>query len=362
LSCPDYNDNRNSPRIHRLPLWLALGALSLLVFLVMTPFFAPLAWAGILAYISWPVATWMRTRCAGRDTLAAGLTTLLAGLILFGPLLWLVWLAQQELGRIYPIMQAFMADPPPLPSWLAKLPWAGDLMTQLHVQLLSDPQDMIAVIKDWLKDHSGKAAALVGGVGKNLAKLFLLMLILFFFYRDGARILLELRIVMERFLGTRAHGYLVSVGATTRAVVYGILLTAMVQGLLAGLAYGVAGLSSPVTLGVLTALVALIPFGTPLAWGSAGAWLLVQGEIGPAIGVWLWGALVVSQLDNLLRPLFISSISPIPFLLVLFGVLGGILAFGFIGLFAGPIVLAMAWAVWREWAAQLDESYEKDRG
>ena len=165
----------------------------------------------------------------------------------------------------------------------------------------------------------------------------------------------ELRHVMARFLGTRAHGYLTAVGSTSRAVVFGILLTALVQGIVAGIGYGVAGLSSPVTFGVLTFLSALIPFGTPLAWGSAGALLLFQEGVGPAVGVWLWGALVVSQLDNVLRPIFISSISPIPFLLVLFGVLGGILAFGLIGIFAGPMVLAVAWAVWREWAAHLDE-------
>lgn len=339
-----------------MALWMALGALFLLVFVVMAPFLAPLAWAGIIAYVSWPVATWIRNRCAGRNTLAAGLTTLLAALLLFGPLLWLVWLARQEFGRIYPVLQAFMAAPPPLPGWLVQIPWVGDVLAQLHTQLLSDPQDLIATIKVWLKSHSGEAAALVGGVGKNLGKLFLLILILFFFYRDGARIILELRHVMARFLGTRAHGYLTAVGATSQAVVFGILLTALVQGAVAGIGYGIAGLSSPVTFGVLTFLCALIPFCTPLAWGSAGALLFFQGDVGPAIGVWLWGALVVSQLDNVLRPLFISSISPIPFLLVLFGVLGGILAFGLIGLFAGPMVLAVGWAVWREWAAHLDDA------
>jgi len=139
-------------------------------------------------------------------------------------------------------------------------------------------------------------------------------------------------------------------------VVYGILLTALVQGFVAGLGYWVAGLGSPVTMGVLTALVALIPFATPLAWGGAGAWLLFQGEVGAAIGIWLWGAAVVSQLDNVLRPIFISSAGAIPFLLVLLGVLGGLLAFGMVGLFIGPIVLAMGWAVWREWAGHLDEA------
>ncbi|WP_305044546.1 AI-2E family transporter [Geoalkalibacter sp.] len=345
-----------TPLSRRLALWLALSGLALLVFLVMRPFFAPLAWAGILAYMSWPVAARIRRACRGRDTLAAGLTTLLAALILFGPLLWLVWLAQKELGQIYPLLQEFIAEPPPLPHWLEKIPWLGAWMAQMRIEVLADPQDLVVALKDWLKDHSRQAAALAGGAGKNLIKLLMVMLILFFFYRDGARILRELRHVLAQFLGPRAHGYLASVGSTTRAVVYGILLTALVQGTLAGMGYGVAGLSSPVTLGACTAIVALIPFGTPLAWGGAGAWLLFQGQIGPALGLWAWGALVVSQMDNLLRPLFISSISPIPFLLVLFGVLGGLLAFGLVGLFAGPIVLAVAWAVWREWAANLDES------
>jgi predicted PurR-regulated permease PerM len=344
-----------SPRRYRLVLWLALGGLYLLVFLVMAPFFAPLAWAGILAYVSWPVATWIRRKCAGHRTLAAGLTTFLAALLLLGPLLWLVWLAQQEVSRIYPALQGFMAAPPPLPDWLAQLPWVGDSLARLYGRLLGDPQELIIVITNWVQNHSGEAAALVGGAGRNLAKLVLVILILFFFYRDGARIILELRHVMARFLGERTHGYLAAVGATTHAVVYGILLTALVQGVAAGIGYGVAGMASPVTFGILTFLVSLIPFASPLAWGSAGTLLFFQGEIGPAIGVWLWGALVVSQIDNFLRPIFISSISPVPFLLVLFGVLGGVLAFGLIGLFAGPIVLAVAWAVWREWTVQLDE-------
>lgn len=345
-----------SPLSRRLTLWLALGGLALLVFLVMRPFFAPLAWAGILAYMTWPIAARIRIACRGRDTLAAALATLLAGLILFGPLLWLVWVAQKELGQIYPLLQEFIAEPPPLPPWLEKIPWLGEWVAQLRIEMLTDPQDVITNLKDWLRDHSRQAAALAGGAGKNLVKLAMVMLILFFFYRDGARIMRELGHVLSEFLGPRVHGYLAAAGATTRAVVYGILLTALVQGILAGMGYGVAGLSSPVTLGVFTAMVALIPFGTPLAWGSAGAWLLFQGEIGPALGLWAWGGLVVSQMDNLLRPLFISSISTIPFLLILFGVLGGLLAFGLVGLFAGPIVLAVAWAVWREWAANLDEA------
>ncbi|MBH1976035.1 MAG: AI-2E family transporter [Rhodocyclales bacterium] len=339
----------------RLAPWLALAGLALLAFLVLAPFLAPLAWAGVLAYASWPLVEQIRERCGGRDTLAASLATLLAALTLFAPLIWLVWLAQQEVGRIYPVMQAFVAAPPELPDWLGGLPWLGDWLAQQRAQLLADPQGVTIAVKAWLAAHVSDAAAMAGGVGRNLAKLVLVLMILFFFYRDGARIVRELRHVLARFIGPSAHDYLAAAGSTARAVVYGILLTALVQGVIAGVGYWVAGLASPVTLGVLTALFALIPFGTPLVWGCAGIWLLFQGETGAAIGTWLWGAAVVSQIDNVLRPLFISNVGAIPFLLVLFGVLGGILAFGLIGLFGGPIVLAVVWAVWREWAAHLDD-------
>lgn len=340
----------------RLVSWFALAGLVVLVALVMAPFLASLAWAGVLAYASWPLMQRLRQRCGGRDTLAAALATLLAGLALVVPLIWLVWLAQDEVGRLYPALQSFIAAPPELPDWTVDLPWLGDWLTQMRGQLLADPQGLIVAVKGWFASHAGEAAALVGGLGKNLAKLGLALMALFFFYRDGTHMVGELRHVLARFLGHRINAYLTAAGATTRAVVYGFLLTALVQGTLAGLGYWVAGLGSPVMLGVITALFALIPFATPIAWGSAGAWLLLQGETGAAVGVWIWGAAVVSQIDNVLRPVFISSVGDIPFLLVLFGVLGGILAFGLVGLFVGPVVLAVAWAVWREWATHLDEA------
>lgn len=222
-------------------------------------------------------------------------STLLAALTLFAPLIWLAWLAQQEIGRFYPALLAFLAAPPEVPEWLLGSPWLGDWLSQQRTLLMADPHGVDAAIKAWLVAHVGQAAALAEGVGRNLAKLVLALVILFFFYRDGVRIVRELRHVMARFIGPGTHGYLAAAGATTRAVVYGILLTALVQGALAGAGYWVAGLASPVTLGVLTALFALIPFGTPLAWGGAGAWLLFQGETAAAFGVWLWGGLVVGR-------------------------------------------------------------------
>lgn len=344
------------PLARRLAPWLALVGVSLLAFVVVAPFLAPLAWAGVLGYVSWPIAERVRGWCNGRDTLAAALTTLLAALTLFVPLVWLVWLAHHELNSVYPALQAFVAHPPPIPDWLSSTPWLGDWLQAQRAHLLADPRGVGVETKAWLSAHVGSMATLAGGVGRNIAKMVLVVIILFFFYRDGIRIVHEMRHVLSRFIGAQVHDYMYAVATTTRAVVYGILLTALVQGAVAGLGYWVAGLGSPVTLGIITALCALIPFATPLAWGTAGAWLLLHGETAAAIGVWVWGAAVVSQLDNVLRPLFISSVGAIPFLLVLFGVLGGLLAFGLVGLVVGPVVLAVAWAVWREWAAHLEEA------
>jgi predicted PurR-regulated permease PerM len=280
------------------------------------------------------VAERIRLWCNGRDVLAASICSALAAITLLLPLLWLVWLAQQEFANAYHALQAFLAEPLQIVDNLKNVPVLGSWLSQLQQNISNNPQELSAIINTWLADHRNEVAIVMGGIGKNLVKLIFVVVILFFFYRDGTRIARELRHVLARFIGVQVHDYIHAACATTRAVVHGVLLTALIQGVLAGLGYWVAGLSSPVIFGVVTAILALIPFCTPLAWGAA----------------------VVSQIDNILRPIFINSISPIPFLLVLFGVLGGLLAFGLIGLFIGPIVLAVLWAVWREWTAHLHEN------
>jgi len=160
---------------------------------------------------------------------------------------------------------------------------------------------------------------------------------------------MQFRGVATRWLGESARGYIQAVGVTVRAVVFGIVLTALAQGLLAGLGYWVAGVSAPVLWGVITALVSLIPFVGPVVWIGLSLGLLAHGETQAALGLFLWGALVVSWVDNLIRPLVISGPTKIPFLLVFLGVIGGLNAFGLIGLFLGPVLLAVSVAIWREW-------------
>lgn len=333
---------------------LFLGGLAFAAWAVVAPFLAALAWAVMIAYASWPLYARLRRMLGGREVFAAAMMTLLCALVLFAPLVGVAWAAQQEAGALYRAMQAFLAAPPAVPAWLQMLPALGSWLEQLRADWLSQPEVITAEVAEWLQARTGDLAALAGQIGKNLGKMVIALIALFFVYRDWEHLSAQVRRVLARFLGERGEGYLDAVGSTTRAVVYGLLVTALVQGALAGLGYWVAGMSAPILLGFVTAVLALVPFATPIAWGAAGVWLLLQGDTVAGVGVLLWGALVVSQIDNVIRPMVISAATDIPFLLVLLGVLGGVLAFGLIGLFLGPIVLAVLLAVWREWAEQLE--------
>jgi len=190
-------------------------------------------------------------------------------------------------------------------------------------------------------------------ISRNLVKLTFAIMTLFFFYRDGQMILSQVSRALEKIIGPRVHHYLETISETTRAVVYGVGLTAVAQAILAGLSYFVAGVPNPMLLTMVTFILALIPFGTPISYLGVGLWLFAQGQTVEAIGVITWGVLIVSSSDNVIRPLVISGATQIPFILIMFlimfGVLGGIASFGLVGLFIGPVILAILLAIWREW-------------
>jgi predicted PurR-regulated permease PerM len=338
------------PIPRRVMLAIFMGGLLLLGFQVLQPFLVPVAWAGILVYVTWPLYLRLRARMGGRHTISALLMTLLLALILILPLVWVMLLLRSEMGGAYARLETHLSSGHlALPPELRNLPWLGEEIQALFDRLNSDPgafKEEVQRWSEWLANHAG---GVVGGVGRNLAKLGLAIFTAFFFYRDGEAVITQIREVLRQILDERVDEYLEAIGATARAVVYGIGLTALAQGLLAGMGYWVAGVQSPVFFGAVTTLVALIPFGTPFAWGSISIWLFLDGHTWPAIGLALWGTLVVSWVDNIIRPLVISSATRIPFLLVMFGVLGGLAAFGMIGLFIGPVILAVLLAVWREW-------------
>ncbi|MDI1301603.1 MAG: AI-2E family transporter [bacterium] len=344
------------PATSRLLLSLSLGGLLLLAFLVLQPFLAPVAWAGILVYVTWPLYLRLRARMGGRATLASLIMTLLLAVVLILPLVWVLLMMRTEVADAYQRISGLMSEGHiALPPEVRRLPLIGHELGAFFDRLNADPvsfKNQLASWSDYAMNHAGD---LMGGVSRNLAKLGMALFTAFFFYRDGEAFVLQIRKILTRRLGPRIDGYIDAMGATARAVVYGIILTALAQGLLAGVGYAVAGVDSPMFMTAATTLAAMIPFGTPFVWGAICIWLFVQGHTLAAIGLTAWCMVVVSWVDNIIRPLVISSATKIPFLLVMFGVLGGLAAFGMVGLFMGPVILAVVVAVWREWLEDAEE-------
>jgi predicted PurR-regulated permease PerM len=171
----------------------------------------------------------------------------------------------------------------------------------------------------------------------------------FYLYRDGIVVAARFRAGMERIAGQRAHTLIDLAARTVKGVVYGILGTALAQGAAATIGFSIAGVPGPVFLGLLTSVVSIVPAGPPLLWIPAAIWLLQEGSPAWAAFMALWGFFAISGIDNVVRPYLISQGAALPFLLVLLGVIGGLLAFGFIGVFLGPTLLAVGFALVREW-------------
>jgi predicted PurR-regulated permease PerM len=350
-------DLPTAPWFRRLLVAALILGIVLLTFSVLRPFVVPLIWGGILSYVSWPLQQRIVRAVRGRNGLAALLTTLLVTLAIVVPLAWLVLMVRVEAVNAYAKVQTFLASKPSLPPALHDLPWIGAWAQGMLEQLSADPTAIREQLVMTLEQSSIEMSKLIGGVGRNVAKLFFAVLSMFFLLRDGPRLVREARAILEGILGPRVHDYLDAIGATTQAVVYALILGAIAQGTVAGIGYFFAGVEAPVLMGAITVLVALIPFGAPLVWGSLSLWMLVNGHVGHGIFLMVWGLLIVSWVDNLVRPMVISNATRMPFLLVVFGVLGGVLAFGLVGLFIGPVLLAVSLAIWREW---LEEHQQKD--
>jgi Ca2+-transporting ATPase len=258
-------------------------------------------------------------------------------------------LLQAEITQAYALLVANFNQPTfELPPIIRNLPYVGEyLQTHLN-QLLANKSTLNAQLIEWAKYGLGQTAQFLRSFGQYFIKLCFVLITVFFCFRDGEKWLAQLQLGARYFLNDTHGVYLQTAGDTSRAVVYGLVLAALGQGAVAGIGYAVAGVSTPVLLGALTALLALIPMGATLIWLPTALMLLVHDELWAGLGLLAWGFLAVSTVDNVIRPLVICGAGQTPFLIVLFGIFGGLIAFGAIGLFLGPVILAVLLAVWRE--------------
>jgi predicted PurR-regulated permease PerM len=341
----------------RIIVGLLLVGILLLGYRVLHLFIVPVAWAFILVYVTWPAYQPLRKLLLGHPTGSAVLMTLILSATFALPLIWLIALLRAELPLAYQAITQYLTEErPALPEFIVGIPWAGQELERFFAKLNTERGAWQEQLTTWVSPWIDEIAQMLGGAGRNFVKFGFALVTAFFFYRDGEALLQQASQILSQIVGERTRAYLTAVADTIRAVLYGLVLTALAQGLLAGIGYWMAGVRAPVLLGALTAMLALIPFGPVLIWGVVGIGLLLTDHIFAGVGVLLWGGLVVSQVDNLIRPLVISGATRIPYLLVMFGVLGGIAAFGLIGLFLGPVVIAVLLAIWREWLEEQTQS------
>ncbi len=319
---------------------------------ILLPFLSLITWAAILAYVSWPLYRVVRRPFGRLQNAAAFCMTLVLTCAVILPAVWLSVLVTSELIATYRSLSTYLVETPTvLPKFIQSIPWIGE-QAQRGIDLLSgEPAVLGKQVASWLESRSSELTGLLGGVSRGIGKLLLVMLTVFFFFRNGESIRSKGRLFLTRVFGEQLDSYLATAGVMTRAVLYGFLATAFAQGLIAGIGYAILGVSESVLLGAMTGVLSVVPvLGTALVWGPLGAYFLITGHIWKGIILLLWGFLLVHPTDNVLRPLLISNATHVPFIVVLFGVIGGVAAWGPVGVFVGPVILAVGLSMWHSYA------------
>jgi predicted PurR-regulated permease PerM len=337
----------------RFESYARLAAITFLLigcFYVLQPFLAAMLFAVAVTMSSWPLYQALVARMKGRRTLAAGVMTLVLILIIILPLALVTYNLAIDAGRVYEhIKIAVEAGSVAPPAWLKGIPLVGAMLDGYMRKITGSPEELLALAKGLLEP--ARHYVLGGGIllGSGVAQTSLAVFVSFFLYRDGEQLLRALTAGMQHIIGDSAAGVLLTVSRTVRGVMYGMLGTALAQSAVAMLGFLIAGVPAVLLLGMGTLLLSLVPVGPPLIWGGAAIWLFDQGHTGAGIFMLLWGFFLISSVDNVIKPMLISRGSSLPFLLVLLGVLGGVIAFGFIGVFIGPTLLAVGYGLLRNW-------------
>jgi predicted PurR-regulated permease PerM len=383
----------------------SLGGIALLILMVgclfvLRPFFTALMWAMILAYSLYPLQRCFTRWFRGSRTLAACLVTLTLTVVLAGPIVLIGFsLAEDGKALAKATRTWFIEAPEEVPDWIQGVPIIGGEVATFWTGIASDRDRWIEYLEKAVKDEPPRAAVgdelvqqetadipeaadmdaekpdsphvvkLLGqflswartwlistglAVGRGVTQIIVSAFLAFFMLRDAPVLAERLSVAVDRLAGGRGQHLLKVAGDTVRGVIFGILGTAMIQAVVAGIGFMIAGVPGALLLGVLTFFFAVVPFGPPLIWLPAAFWLFTQGSPGWGVFILLWGGLGISSVDNILRPYLISQGSKMPFALIFCGVIGGALAFGLVGVFIGPTLLAVAFRLIDEWSLRPD--------
>ena len=336
----------------QVELWIggtAVVVLGLLCLLVLRPFISAALWAVILCFTTWPLFLRLVDLVGGRRTLSALIATSLLAAVIVVPIAILgATLADNVSALISASQKLIQEGPPSPPDWVASVPQIGSHVADYWNYLNKSSSVRLQELARLLP--AAKTIVLWGGraLAEGIFQIILSLLIAFFFYRDGNTAANQLHAALHRIAGEKGDRLLDLAGATIRAVIYGILGTSLLQGVVASIGFAIAGVPGAVSLGFVTFLLSLVPGGPPIVAAPAAFWLYRQGSTAWAVFIMAWG-LMVAALENVVKPLLISRGGSTPMILVMLGVLGGALSFGVIGMFLGPTLVALGYSLFEQW-------------
>ena len=338
----------------RFEQYARVAGIALLVvgcFLVIRPFLAALLFAAVLCLSTWPAFRWVRDRLGGRNALTALLFVLAMLLAIALPVALagfsLVTHSSQAIDFVRGLIDR---GPFELPAWLTGLPLVGATLDEYWHGLLGSREEIVTLARRLAEPAKGLLVAAGSAAGEGFLYILIAIFMAFFFYRDGEEVGRMVKDGMARLAGWEQGAAVVATAqSAVKGVVYGLIGTALAQAAVALVGFLIAGVPGAMALAALTFVLSFIPMGPAILWGGAAAWLYSNDETGWAVFMLAYGFLVISSVDNFIKPILMSRAGNLSMLLVVLGVFGGAVAFGFIGIFVGPTLLAVAWSLLNAW-------------
>ena len=344
----------------RFEQFARVAAVALLVFgcfLILQPFLGAILFAGVICFSTWPVFVHLRDRLGGRSWLAAIIIVTILILALAFPV---ALVAQSIVVHSAEAVEAFRGFLDrkatfELPAFIRDIPAAGPWLDGYVRTLTQSSAELVAFAKSFSEPAKGFLTAMGTAAVQGFVQVLIAIFVAYFFYRDGERIRRLLLEGMVRIAGPE-HGITLVVTAqnAVKGVVYGLIGTAFAQAAVALVGFLIAGVPGAFLLAALTFVLSLVPLGPVLIWGGAAAWLYFHDQVGWSIFMVIYGVAVISSVDNVVKPILMSRAGNLSMLVVVLGVFGGAIAFGFIGLFVGPALLAIAWNLMKAWLEMPD--------
>jgi predicted PurR-regulated permease PerM len=341
-----------NPRFRVIARGVLASVLMLLALWIARDFLAPVVWAVIITASLWSVYDRL-LQITGRtepSNAAAALLTAAVALVIFAPII----VGLQQLSEVRDPAMYWMKEAResgiPVPSWLSQAPIAGQYIAKLWEANLGDPKAVAAVFAGLGTDSGGGwMQALGGNLLHRMFQFGVALMAVFFIFRDGHWVARRAMETVQTVLGGEGESLTLKTLNAMRGIVNGTVLVALVEGVVIGASYVAAGVPKPFVFAFLTATFAMLPFGAWVIFSGAALLLVAGGASTAGAVVFIWGTLIMILGDHFLWPTIVGGAARLPFLLALIGIFGGLQAFGLVGLFAGPLIMAAVLTIWREW-------------